>query len=467
MKFDRADERLSQITAETIDNEQQVRAQIKRMFRDVPGRVSQTFAYNAHRRATEQEKKEHNSSRLRPKADLIEDQDFFEKLFKDERKLWWNGRRTEIRGRRNKRRNHFLLNAGYQEDDDVYEAEEPEFEADWRLKSILEDCWKSDYHVHLERLSKQMIPERQPLATRTDRTADVLASALRSHVTEQNRPVLTHELADFENPYMTKRSAMERLLSERCVRNQLDERVLPRLLEKEPTLVKLQGEANLPPEVLEPLAAFRGDTRWHFDARERLGQKLSTVDTALAAIVDTKGNPQAVQAALPENADVQPDQVAGLHHPWRNHVGFSSAVPKDFAGGQRMGQPMNAIDEQLLKLRYPTLQRVAHTLPKDPKWRAHVVRTIRVLERSKHWDFRNKLRAVNSMKEIYDNMRPSEYYNRRLDEKLVVNRVPSHLKRKYARNAQYIKTFPKKFLRKKTHEWYRASLTATQAKKKK
>jgi len=38
--------------------------------------------------------------------------------------------------------------------------------------------------------------------------------------------------------------------------------------------VKLRRQAALPPETLEPLAAFRGDVRLHFDARERLEQKL-------------------------------------------------------------------------------------------------------------------------------------------------------------------------------------------------
>ena len=38
--------------------------------------------------------------------------------------------------------------------------------------------------------------------------------------------------------------------------------------------MKLRRQAALPPEPLEPLAAFRGDVRWHFDARERLQQKL-------------------------------------------------------------------------------------------------------------------------------------------------------------------------------------------------
>ncbi len=47
------------------------------------------------------------------------------------------------------------------------------------------------------------------------------------------------------------------------------------------------------------------------------------------------------------------------------------------------------------------------------------------------------------MKEIYDTLKPSEEYTAGLDEKLPANRVPSRIKRKYAREAQYVKTFPK------------------------
>ena len=51
----------------------------------------------------------------------------------------------------------------------------------------------------------------------------------------------------------------------------------------------------------------------------------------------------------------------------------------------RFGQPETALSTQLGKMRYPTLQRVAHTLPKDPKYRAHVVRSIRALWRWTNW----------------------------------------------------------------------------------
>jgi len=291
----------------------------------------------------------------------------------------------------------------------------------------------------------------------------VLRSAFCKEYANQQRPVLTHELADFENPYMMKRSAMERLIHERCVRNQLDERVMPRLLDQHPDLVKLRREAPLPPEVLEPLAAFRGDVRWHFEATERLEQKLAGVDATLDHIV-SGDSPGGWIPQLPENRAEDPpaDQLdPSIHHPWRNHVGFESAVPRGRAGGIKFGQPEKALDTQLGKMRYPTMQRVAHTLPKDPKYRSHVVRSIRVLERARDWDFQSKLDAINRMKEIYDAMKPSEEYTAGLDEKLPVNRVPSRIKRKYAREAQYVKTFPKMWYREKSFYRYRPSLTAT------
>ena len=55
------------------------------------------------------------------------------------------------------------------------------------------------------------------------------------------------------------------------MRNQLDESLLDRWLDKQPALTKLRSKAELPPEVVEPLMAFRGDVRWSFDSRTRLG----------------------------------------------------------------------------------------------------------------------------------------------------------------------------------------------------
>lgn len=434
--------------------EDRTKLQIQRLLKEMPGRASCTFAFMLHTKQL-----------LEPKAPPM-DRAGFESIFKDVQAKFFQNRAKEVTKRRRQRRDYTRKNSGYKEDEEVPQVHDAEFEGPWRQSSIVEDLWKSEYYQAIHREARKSIPERGLLATRTDRLADVAAAAYRKHITDQNRPVLTHELADFENPYMMRRSALDRLLQERCVRNQLDERCVPRLLDNHPDLVKLRAQAALPPEVLEPLAAFRGDSRWHFDSRERLGQKLADAAEALNAVLVEPSsvspeNLRAVADKLPENQEVRPDQVPGIHHPWHNHVGFESAVPTGVTGSTKFGQPMKAIEKQVLGLRYPTLQRVAHTLPTDPKWRAHVVRTINVLERSRDWDFQSKLAAINSLKEIYDQMKPSQEYEAALDEKLPVNRVPSHLKRKYARNAQYVKTFPKFFLKKKSFYRYRASLTAT------
>lgn len=431
-----------------------MKIQLTRLFRDMPGHASCAFAFILHRRG-----------KLEPKAPPM-DRETFEILFREIKSEHFKSRAKEVMKRRRKRRDYSRLNSGYKEEEEVPEVIDEEFKGAWRQSSIVEDLWKSEYYQAIYEEARKTIPERSLLATRTDRIADVAAAAYRKHVLEQNRPVLTHELADFENPYMMRKSALERLLQERCVRNQLDERCLPRLLERHPDLIKLRARAALPPEVLEPLAAFRGDVRWHFDARERLGQKLADASAAIDAVIDAPSNASAsatlnVLPKLPENQPPRPDQVPGLHHPWRNHLGFKSAAPTGVTGGTKFGQPMKALDEEVLGMRYPTLQRVAHTLPADPKWRAHVVRTIKILERSRDWDFQSKLTAVNKLKEIYDQMNSSAAYSAGLDEKLPVNRVPSHLKRKYARSAQYVKTFPKHFLKKKSYFRYRPSLTAT------
>jgi len=435
------------------EREALTRIQMQRLFKDLPGHVSVTSAYLMHCRGA-------LSPKVVPPLGKVGGDKDFEEVFKDERDKFRNGRRMEVLRRRRKRRNYMLLNSGYEEPEPRYEAEEQEFTAPWRAKSMAEDVWKAEYYTHLYRKAHADIPEHEPLATRHDRLSDVTAEAYRRHVLDQNRPVLTHELADFENPYMMKRSALERVLQERCTRNQLDERVMPRLLERHPDLVRLRAEAPMPPEVLEPLAAFRGDSRWSFDARERLAQKLEGASAALGTLAEAGGAGD-VLGVLPENAPVDPDQVAGVCHPWKNHVGFESTVPRGKTGGTKFGQPTPALQAQVLRTRYPTLQRVAHTLPADPKWRAHVVRTIRVLERQKDWDFQSKLNAVNKLKEVYDQLKPSAEYNRDLDEKLPLNRVPSHLKRKFARDKQYVKTYPKRFKLKKSFTRYRASLTAT------
>lgn len=437
---------------DTSTAEELTKLQLKKLFKVFPGKASQSIAYILHAKGA-----------LEPKVQPPLPEKQFADLYRRERNQFRNVRRYDLLKKSRKRFDFNRLNIGYSEPEETFEAEEMEFESEWRLKSIVEDVWKAEYNQHLYRTMEERTPVEGPTPMRSDEMSVVTAEAFRDHVLDQNRPVLTHEFADYTNPYMMKRSALERLVHERCVRNPLDEKVMPRMLDQIPDLVKLRARAPLPPEVFEPIAAFRGDVRWSFDPRERLKQKLEDANKAIDDVLETQKLSDVVPN-LRENVEPAAEELdgrfAGIHHPWRNHVGFESMVPTGVAGGTKFGQPTAVLQQQLQKTRYPTLQRVAHTLPKDPKYRAHVVRSIRVLERSKDWDFQSKLNAVNKMKEIYDMLKPSEEYDATLDEKFPLNRVPSHLKRKYAKDKEYVKTYPKKYKQKKAFTIYRRSLFA-------
>ncbi|CDJ30769.1 uncharacterized protein EMH_0033010 [Eimeria mitis] len=230
------------------------------------------------------------------------------------------------------------------------------------------------------------------------------------------RPTLTNELTDFDNPYMLKREAIRRLLEERGARNALDESMIDDYLDRRPDLAKLRLCAKLPPEVVEPLAAFHGLTNYNFDKRIRLQQKVNAmfraVDAADSELDKVLGN-------LEEN---QRSDMKHELHPFRNHFGFVSAVPTGTVGSITMGREESGTDKELRKIRYPTLQRVAHTLPKDPKYRAIVAHAIRVLERSRGWDFQDKVKAINTLVEVYNHLPPSATYERKLDEAFPVFR---------------------------------------------
>ncbi|CDJ58673.1 Chromosome III, complete sequence, related [Eimeria maxima] len=233
---------------------------------------------------------------------------------------------------------------------------------------------------------------------------------------DEHRPTLVNEFTDFDNPYMLKREAIKRLLEERGTRNALDESMIDEYLDRRPDLVKLRLRAKLPPEVIEPLAAFHGLTNYNFDKRTRLQQKVNAMFRAVdAAHCDCWSHAEldVLLGSLEEN---QRSDMKHELHPFRNHFGFVSAVPTGTVGSIKMGQEQCGTDKELRMIRYPTLQRVAHTLPKDPKYRAIVAHAIRVLERSPGWDFKDKVKAINTLVEVYNHLPPSATYARKLDE---------------------------------------------------
>jgi len=253
----------------------------------------------------------------------------------------------------------------------------------------------------------------------TSRFADVWGRALQDDALEVQRPTLNLELSDYETPYMMKREAIKRLVLAQC-RNPLDFRLVETFLNKRSDLIKARAEARAPPEVFEPLMAFRGDRTWRYDARELGVQKLKAVDEVLDSVLNEK-------PVKESEDDIWETAVPSRH---------------ETLGGTRFGRPLSKIEQRLRKWRYPTLQPAFHNLPEDPAWRSHVAQTVAVLERNKGWDYKSKLRTVNTMKEVYDNLAPSEWYRTKLDEKLPYNRPGKKAK---GHDVVYEQPFPKKW----------------------
>lgn len=294
--------------------------------------------------------------------------------------------------------------------------------------SLIEDVHKAEVYQEICAKLDEQWGVRNPLS---DHFVDILAQAVRHDLMDQSRPTLVNELTDFDNPYMLKREAIKRLLEECGTRNALDESMIDEYLDRRPDLVKLRLSAKLPPEVVEPLAAFHGLTNYNFDKRTRLQQKVNAMFKAVHA---AHCELDKVLGSLEEN---QRSDMKYEAHPFRNHFGFVSAVPTGTAGSITMGREISDTEKELRMIRYPTLQRVAHTLPKDPKYRAIVAHAIRVLERSRGWDFEDKIKAINTLVEVYNHLPPSATYERKLDEAFPVFRKPGMTRFTKSRNSVF------------------------------
>ncbi|PHJ15863.1 dna double-strand break repair rad50 atpase [Cystoisospora suis] len=330
------------------------------------------------------------------------------------------------------------------------------FSEETHMLSLVEDLHKAELYCQTtDKLSRQWsTPGGVAKGILGDQFFDVMASALREDLQDQSRPVLVNELTDFENPYMMKREALKRILLHSCTRNCLDESLVDQFLDRRPELVKLRSEARLPPEAIEPLAAFVGVTRFSFDRRRRLEQKLEAVKQLLDHLPgqseqqgkhdeNTGTRPPLDDEAIEEVLRVLPENYPSdeLHpaHPFRNHFGFESSVPVGVVGSISMGRGQKKLERELGQLRYPTLQRVAHSLPKDPKYRESVAHAIKILERSRGWDFESKIKAVNSLVEVWNNLAPGKTYERILEHAFPVFRGRGTVKKTRPRSVVFNK----------------------------
>lgn len=360
-------------------------------------------------------------------------------------------RREEERAKIPKKRKATAENEGYSEPVIEPSIDNWRFTKDNSIKSLVEDVWKADRYVWLcQRLSSRLMQEGSEI--QSDDLLSVLKRATEKYLKTQGRPVLTNELADFENPYMMKKSTMERLLHEGCVRNKLEESLVPDVLNSDPELTKLRTQADMPPEILEPLQAFRGMTDWSFDPEIRIEQKLVNLNAFLDQVLGAEKN-----ISEPKLVSLSDGRVS---HRFSNHLGFVSAVPQGRRGGWGQGKPDSAEKRDLSKVRYPTLQRVAHALPKDPHYRSQAVHAIQVLERSKGWTFSDKTKAVNALKEVLDTLPSSRMIRGKLDRALPVVRYGRFAPGALSSSHKFVRRKPSNLKRRNRIRMYFRSMTA-------
>ncbi|OEH76275.1 hypothetical protein cyc_01119 [Cyclospora cayetanensis] len=215
------------------------------------------------------------------------------------------------------------------------------------------------------------------------------------------RPTLVNEFTDFENPYMLKRQALKRLLEERGTRNAVDESVIDTFLDRRPDLVKLRLSADLPPEVVEPLAAFHGLRSFSFDKRNRLKQK---VDALFKAVGSAHKGLDSLLGDLEENQ--RSDQISKAH-PFRNHFGFASSVPSGTVGSVTMGREDSGVDLELKTIR----QGDSGTCNSR-------------LGAFEGLGFQGQIKsAISTLIEVYNYLPPSATYERMLDKAFPVFRL--------------------------------------------
>ena len=354
--------------------------------------------------------------------------------------------KTAFRKKREVRRLHKSLMGGYKAEEAASEARGKVDE----VASMREDVAKARYYAEL----CEEVAEAYPTAGDQfdDSIRAALRGALRTQTRDELRPVLTHELADFRNPYLMVRTTRERLLHKVAVRSKFEEALVDELLDEDAELARLRSRQGdlMPPEVLEPLMAFRGVTRWSSDASERLRQKLEAVNEIIDSVASEKSQGERSSSWR-------------WKHPYKNHLGFESVAKDERLGGWNFGRPESEDRAEIRRMRYPTLQRVAHSLAADPVYRSVTSHTIDVLERSKGWSFADKIKAVNTMKEVVDNLPSSGYYAKKLDKALPLNRLRLRRARPGSLPLKLYKTFPRNWRTRSRLGIYHKSFVATKS----
>ncbi|CAA9987142.1 conserved Plasmodium protein, unknown function [Plasmodium knowlesi strain H] len=280
----------------------------------------------------------------------------------------------------------------------------------------------------------------------------VMIRAIRSSIMERVNPTLVNEFANFKNPYMLMKHAFENFILHGHVKNPYEESLISEHLKRKTYLNVLKlDSAEVPVEVYEPLASFRGDVHYNYDVKEKFASIIRTQLDILGVIAggethamsnsagddatDNEGASTSLNTVLrilPENACAPFE-----NYPFDNLKALKTQMRKRYMGGIKNSKPINVEDEELSHMRYPNLQSVAHSLPSDSKYRANVIHAIKVLERSKHWDHASKIKAINTLVDVWNNMHASDHYENLMDKCLPVIYTKDMLRKTKTRRDTY------------------------------
>ncbi|CAD2086923.1 conserved Plasmodium protein, unknown function [Plasmodium vinckei lentum] len=267
----------------------------------------------------------------------------------------------------------------------------------------------------------------------------IMINSIKKYLLEKIKPALINEFSVYTNPYMLLKNSLHNLILHEHVKNCYDESLIENYINKKTSLNILKiNSADVPVEVYEPLVSFHGNTHYNYNVQEKFKLSINTFLTILdtiqkGGIDSTNKSEQSEQnqssnkmeyedmsilindilKKLPENI-----KYPFENYPFENFKSFKTNIKKKYIGGIKNNKPANIEDEEIAHMRYPNLQCVAHSLPKDTKYRDNVIHAIKVLERSKHWDHNSKIKAINTLVEVWNNMNKSEHYEQALDKAL-------------------------------------------------
>ncbi|EUD66236.1 hypothetical protein C922_03431 [Plasmodium inui San Antonio 1] len=280
----------------------------------------------------------------------------------------------------------------------------------------------------------------------------VMIRAMKSSILERVNPTLVNEFAHFTNPYMLMKHALENFILHRHVKNPYEESLICEHLKRKTHMNVLKlDSAEVPVEVYEPLASFRGDINYNYDVREKFANIIRTQLDILGVVTggatDTMSNFGGDDATRSESNSDQLNDVLRIlpenarapfqNYPFDNLKALKTKMRKKYMGGIKNSKPINVEDEELSHMRYPNLQSVAHSLPADPKYRANVIHAIKVLERSKHWDHASKIKAINTLVDVWNDMHSSDHYENLMDKCLPVIYTKDMLRKTKTRQETY------------------------------